>query len=252
MWLLPTLNRLEKLKNFLKAARDAEISTPGRILIDKDDWNKNQNEYVIINNKYLPDNWAIEITDAVTMGGKCREYIPKLKADTTWIGIFNDDHLPITKGFDKKLIAKLDGKNFVSANDRRLESFRLPVTATVWSLPLLQAVGWPIFPPFLEHLFIDNIWLQLGKATGCWRMVAGAVVEHAHVLHGRAPDDETHKKVYGENFHQGQPGEMWKKDEQNFNLFMQTDFQPTLQKIRQLQDYLPGEKWNPKVSGVRP
>ena len=251
MWVLPTLGRTKKLRDFFAAAKEAEISEPGRVLVDKDDWKKNEDEYVKINNTLLPSNWSFEITSAVTMGGKIREYVPKLKADTAYVGVYNDDHLPLTKGFDKKLIAKLDGKNFVSANDRRPEAFRFPVTATAWSVPLLKCLDWPIYPPFLEHLFIDTLWHELGKATGCWRLVAGAVVEHMHVLHGKAEEDETHKKVYGENFSKGEPGQLWKDDENNFKIFMAREFPIAVQRIKQMQDYLPGEQWNPKVSGVK-
>jgi hypothetical protein len=250
MWLLPTLNRTEKLRRFLKSAKDTNTTEPGRLLIDKNDFHKNEEEYIKINNLHLPnDKWAIEITDGVTMGQKCREYIPKLKADTEYVALLNDDHLCISENWDQKLISRLDGKNFVSANDRRLEAWRLPVTATAWSMPLLRALGWPIYPPFLEHLFIDNLWFHLGKITGCWRMVASAVVEHDHVLWGRAQEDDTHKIVYGEKFSQGQRGEMWIKDEQNFRAFINSpDFGVAIQRIRELQDFLPGQQWNPKVS----
>lgn len=248
MILLPTLNRTEKLKTFLKSAVDAGTTEPGRLLIDKNDFKANEKEYVEINNLHLPKGWSLEITEAVTMGGKCREFIPKLKPDVKYVMLTNDDHVCITPEWDQKLIAKLDGKNFVSANDRSLNAFRLPVTATAWSVPLLHCLGWPIYPPFLEHLFIDNLWLELGKATGCWRMVAGAIVEHHHVLWAKAPEDDTHKKVYGENYAKGEPGEMWKNDEQNYARFMQTEFQIAVQRIKQFQGYLPGQQWNPEFN----
>lgn len=243
MWLLPTLNRTEKLKTFLKSALDMETTCPGRILIDQNDFTQHQKEYVELNNEFLPNGWALEITQAVTMGDKCREYIPKLKPETTWVGLLNDDHFCASKHWDQKLIAKLDGKNYVSANDRTLNAFRLPVTATAWSMPLLRHLGWPIYPPFLQHLFIDNLWLELGKATGCWRMVASAIVEHHHVLHGKAQEDETHRKTYNQ--------EAWAHDQQNHEMFMKTDFPAVVQKIKQFQDFLPGGEWNPKVSNKK-
>lgn len=250
MFLLPTLNRIEKLKTFLKSAKDTGMSEPGRIVIDKDDFKKHEEAYITINNTMLPnDKWALEITEGVTMAAKCREIIPKLKPETEYVALLNDDHLCVSPEWDKKLIKRLDGKNFVSANDRRLEAFRFPVTATAWSMPLLKCLGWPIYPPFLEHLFIDNLWLELGRATGCWRMVASAVVTHNHVLWGGGVKDETHSKVYGENFENGEPGQMWKDDEANFKTFMQgPDFPEAVRRIKALQDYLPGEQWNPKVS----
>ncbi len=245
MWLLPTLNRIEKLKAFLKSAQDTGVTTPGRVVIDKGDFATHQEAYVEINNSLLPPSWALEITDAVSMGDKCREVIPKLKPETQWVGLLNDDHFCVTKEWDKLLIAKLDGQNFVSANDRTVNAFRLPVTATAWSMPLLQSLGWPIYPPFLQHLFIDNIWLDFGRAAGCWRMVASAVVEHNHVLHGKGADDETHQKVYNK--------ESWQKDEQGYLAFKNSpDFNLAVQKIKQFQGYSPGQQWNPKVYQQKP
>jgi hypothetical protein len=246
MILLPTLNRIEKLKAFLKSVKDTKTTAPGLILVDADDYGKNCIGYDDIARNNMPDNWEFKITQAVTMGGKCREVIPELNVN--WVGLVNDDHECVTEGWDQKLIAKLDGKNFVSANDRTLNAYRLPVTATAWSMDLLKAVGWPIYPPWLEHLFIDNLWLNLGKATGSWRMVAGCIVTHNHVLFGKAESDDTHTKVYGENFHKGENGGLWLNDEANFNKFMQTEFQATVQKIKAFQDYLPGQAWNPEFN----
>lgn len=243
MFLLPTLNRTEKLKKFLKSALDTNTTLPGRILIDENDFKAHEKEYVEINNQFLPQGWALEVTKAVTMGDKCREFIPKMKPDTKWVALLNDDHFCVSKEWDQKLISRLDGKNFVSANDRTLNAFRLPVTATAWSVPLLQCLGWPIYPPFLQHLFIDNLWLELGKATGCWRMVASSVVEHHHVMFGKAEEDDTHRKVYNQ--------ETWAKDEQNFKIFMQTEFPAAVQRIKQFQDFLPGGEWNPKVTKAK-
>lgn len=250
MWLLPTLDRIEKLTAFLKSYAAMECKTKGRVLIDEKDWEKNQGAYVGINNKLLPDGWAIEITKAVTMGGKIREYAPKAPDNTKFLGILNDDHVCASKNCLELLESKLDGKNFVSANDRRPQAFSFPVTATAWSVPLLKALGWPIYPPFLEHLYIDNLWHQLGIQTGCWRMVAGAVVLHDHILWNGKPQDETHKKVYGEEFISSggaKRSEMYQRDEQNFKIFMQTEFHQAVAKIKEFQDFLPGEQWNPKV-----
>lgn len=265
MWLLPTLNRTQKLKTFLKSVVDTHNNVEGLILVDAEDFLKNEADYKALE---IPPGWEIKITKAKTMGGKCREVIPTLNPDTTYIGILNDDHFCNSEKCLELLVQKLDGKNFVSANDRELISKRLdennlvkqniqpwfssafsfPVTATAWSIGLLRALNWCIFPPFLEHLFIDNLWHQLGTATGSWRMVAGAIVEHHHVLFGKAQPDQTHDEVYGPEFNQGKPGQLWANDQANFQHFMNTEFQIAVQTIKQFQDFLPGQQWNPEFN----
>lgn len=251
MWLLPSLNRPHKLKTFLKSLVDTKNEVEGMVLVDQKDFSLNNEAYVDIENNHLPKNWKLVVTKAVTMGGKCREIIPTLDPKTKYIGILNDDHFCKSEKCLEVLVSKLDGKNFVSANDGSINAFRLPVTATAWSTDLLRCLNWPIYPPFLEHLFIDNLWLQLGQATGCWRMVASAIVEHHHVLFGKAEEDETHRKVYGAEFKNGKPGETWAKDQANFNQFMQTEFHLAVAKIKEFQDWLPGQAWNPQISGQK-
>lgn len=251
MFLLPTLNRTHKLKTFLKSVIDTNNQVEGLILVDQKDFSLNNEAYIDIENNHLPAKWKLVVTRSVSMGAKCREIIPTLDPITKYIGLLNDDHFCKSEKCLEVLVSKLDGKNFVSANDGTVNAFRLPVTATAWSVGLLRAINWAIYPPFLEHLFIDNLWLELGKATGCWKMVASAMVEHHHVLFGKAEEDETHKKVYGADFKTGKPGEMWAKDQANFNSFMQSDFHLAVAKIKQFQDWLPGEAWNPQINRLK-
>lgn len=238
MWLLPTLNRIHKLHNFLTSAMVEDTCTPGLILVDKDDFEANRAGYDSIKDTHLDvmrPLWRYRVTRGITMGEKVREVWNEIK-DRNWVGILNDDHHIVTKHWDKKLLAKLDGKNFVSANDRWVAP-RKATTATVWSMPLLECVGWPIFPPGLQHLFIDDVWEHLGRATGCWRPVMSVVVEHHHVINGRGKEDDTHHKVYNQK--------AWDMDNAVFQNFMKHDFESTVQKIRALQDRSIVQKYRP-------
>lgn len=237
MWLLPTLNRLEKLQTFLNSAIATRTSTPGRILVDMDDYDANREAYEALR---MPSGWRVVDGDGVTMGDKCRESVLLDDLEQEWVGILNDDHFCVTACWDQRLIAKLDGTNFVSANDRWIAPTKA-TTATAWSMPLLRALGWPIYPPGLQHLFIDDLWENLGRATGCWRPVMSAVVEHHHVLNGRGKDDDTHQKVYAPK--------AWDHDRAIFDNFMKYDFADCVEKIKKLQNKPPAERYNPLVRG---
>ncbi len=248
MWLLPTLNRIDKLNKFIDMALETKMSTPVTLLVDENDMSSHADDYLKITER---SGVGLVQTKAVGMGDKVREWFASEHYDeaTQFVGLLNDDHAPITEGWDKLLVSKLDGTNFVSPNDRQPDrrAFMLPTTATAWSVDLIEAVGFPIYPTNMKHLFVDTLWLQLGKATGCWRMCANVIVEHHHVLWGKAPSDETHEKVYAKP--------AWDYDEFVFKQFMANDFQATVQKIRALQGLTPSQKYNaspprPKQHGV--
>lgn len=243
MILLPTLNRIEKLTHFLESAIEAGTTEPGRILVDENDYEVHRSEYQAL---LLPEDWIFQLTKAVTMADKIREYWPNL-SHRDYVMIVNDDHEIITPKWDKILVEALDGKNFTSANDRSARTFSMPVTATAWSMPLLNALGWPIYPPKFNHLFIDDVWRELGRATGCWRICANCVVLHNHVLFNAGEKDDTHSAVYGSEF-PAKKSKMWDEDQHSFEMFMKHDFAEAVKKIRAFQDYLPGQQYRPPNS----
>lgn len=230
MWLQPTLNRVEKLRKFIESALAADTTTPGLILVDEEDWRANEAAY-----KSLPEipGWSFRITKAVSMGDKIREVFSEI-SQRNWVGILNDDHHIVTKNWDLKMLAKLDGRNFVSANDRWCAP-RKATTATLFSMDLLKAVGWPIYPPGLRHLYIDDLWEILGKNTGCWRPVMSVIVEHHHVYAGKGEEDDTHRKVYGQK--------SWEEDTAVYQNFLNTELQATVEKIRAFQDKPKGQRF---------
>lgn len=205
MILLPTYNRIEKLKNFMKSAVETMTGTPGLVLIDAVDYTEKRAEYLELEATAFPDDWKIKVTQARGMGAKVREVWPIVR-EHAFVGILNDDHICITKNWDAKLTRQLTGKNFISCNDNWNAPYRA-AGATIWSMPLLECVGWPIFPPQIEHLGVDDCWELLGRATGCWTCDMSVVIEHSHVLKG-AENDETHKLTYGTGAWENSPAAM--------------------------------------------
>lgn len=242
MWLLPTLNRTEKLKNLFEASIKTEVSTPCLVIVDHKDWEENKDKYEAL---ALPKSWEYRQTASRTMGDKIREVWPEVvRRGRKWVGVLNDDHHPMTNKWDRVLLEMLDGKNFTSANDRSPRTFLMPVTATAWSMDLLKAIEWPIYPPGLTHLFIDDVWRDLGRACGCWRIETRAVVMHNHVLFGTGVKDETHNVVYGEEFPQ-KSSRMWDHDKAIYENFMKHDFPQTVEKIKRFQNHIQGQRFSP-------
>ncbi len=242
MFLLPSLNRPELLKKVCASALQTNCSSECMILIDDKDWWSNLAAYEAIKK---PMSWSFRVVQGITMGEKVAEVWSMLDGSDT-VGIINDDFEFITDEWDKKLLKYLDGKNFVSSNDRKLRSWIKPSGVTVWSKPLLDVLGWKsFFPPGMQHLFIDDVWLQLGNATGSWRMAADVVVLHHHALDGEMEQDATFHKTY-DDFFKGTS-----RDQSVFELFMKHDFETCVKKIMEFQDYIPGQQHNPVVTNER-
>lgn len=221
MWLVPSLNRPAKLREFLKSVIQAETTTPGLILIDATDYDKNNSAYLDLP---MPEGWSIYLTGAhVSMGDKIRTCF---NPSWEWVGVLNDDHYVITKGWDQRLIKQLDGTNFLSTADRWTAPAKAS-GATIWSMPLLAALGFPVYPPGMQHLFIDDLWETLGRSTGCWKVDMHVVVEHRHALKDNKLIDETHMKVYSQS--------AWNKDQEIYREWVKNDMEKCITKIRELR-----------------
>ena len=227
MTLLPTLNRISKLTNFMKSAVEAKTSTPGMVIVDTDDYLLKQNDYLRLESELFPIDWKLRITKARGMGDKVREVWDSVR-DHAWVNILNDDHYIVTPEWDLKLIKQLNGKNFITCNDGWNAPARA-AGATIFSMPLLECVGWPIFPPQINHLGIDDCWERLGRTTGTWRVDMRVLIGHQHVFKG-ADNDETHKLTYGEGNWHGSPMQI--DVQQRMDAFMQQEFQKAVDKIK--------------------
>lgn len=222
MILLPTLNRIELLKQFLRNYEFTGATVPIKILVDSEDLKKN--DY-----SFLSEDRLVDTGTAVSMGDKVRYYfnhnpISHLK----WIGLLNDDHVCITPEWDKKVEALLDGTNMVSTNDGYWNFGHNVVGLTAWSTPLLEAAGFPIFPNGIDHWFIDNIWKAIGDKTGCWLETMKVNIEHRHVFRGMMPIDETAR--LSQNQEKANAASI------QFQKFMDTEFEGVCERIMKLRE----------------
>ena len=109
---------------------------------------------------------------------------------------------------------------------------------------LVRAVGY-IFPPGLHHLFVDDVWEGIGRATACWRYDGDVMVRHRHVMSGAAPADDTHRAAYGDGFTVENPGPdklggFWAHDEAIFKEWLAEAGPKAIERVRALRVSLPG------------
>lgn len=189
LWLLPTRGRVAtNLPKFFAAAAATGMTTPGALLVNRVEYGENYDAY----NALLPDNWSVALMLEHTAAGKTEAAINRLVTpEMRWVGWLADDLVPETPEWDRRVIERLNGWNFVSTNDD-LHAPQKANGALCWSADLLRAIGY-IFPRGIHHNFGDDVIEEIGRATGCWECDLSITVRHDHASKTGQRDDTTAK-----------------------------------------------------------
>jgi hypothetical protein len=110
------------------------------------------------------------------------------------VGFMGDDHLPRTVGWDTAYLEALRGMGtgFVYGNDLFQGEAIATQVAMTTDIPL--ALGY-MCPPEFDHLCVDVVWQDWGKAIDKLEYLGEVVVEHMHYLAGKAKVDEGYGAV---------------------------------------------------------
>lgn len=205
-WLLPTRRRPPRLAACLAAHLTCATRSRGLILVDRADWRALRHLYLLYP---LPSTWEFVETDGESMGDKVREAWPRYR-DAGAVGLLGDDNIPVTPNWDAKLGESLTGWNVVSSDDGWQAPKRM-AGGTLWSGDLLRAIGY-LYPPELQHCYVDDVWEELGREADCWTVRMDVLVRHDHAskLH---TEDETHRLAYGQMMADRVRFEEWRRAE---------------------------------------
>jgi hypothetical protein len=112
--------------------------------------------------------------------------LASLHMDSTHLASIGDDMVPVTPGWDEKLIGACGPGGMSYPCDKRRDD--IP-EAVVMSTRIVAALGWMCLPS-LHHWYVDNVWSDLGRGAGCLTYLPEVVVEHRHpnVRGGDKPD----------------------------------------------------------------
>jgi hypothetical protein len=116
------------------------------------------------------------------------------------IGFMGDDHRPRTKGWDTSYLQALQGRPGIVYGNDLIQGASLPTQCAI-SASVVRALGF-MAPPVLTHLYVDNYWLQLGRATGCISYLPQVIVEHVHPVGGKAEWDDGYRRVNAPTMYQ--------------------------------------------------
>lgn len=161
-------------------------------------------------------------TMVATLNAAALRYAPGAYA----LAFLGDDHRPRTVGWDAVYLRELRqlGSGFVYGDD--LFQGQMIPTQIAMTSDVVQALG-HMAPPCLTHLFVDNYWMDLGKAADCIRYLPEVIVEHEHPFAGKADMDPGYARV-------NDPG-MYARDGQAYRGYAACHLLDDIQKVKALR-----------------
>ena len=112
-----------------------------------------------------------------------------------YIGFIGDDHRPKTKDWNIIMYNKLkESGSFSMVYGNDLLQGRNLTTQVIMDSLYIKHMGY-MSPPQFRHLYIDNFWMEIGKALNNIHYLEGVVIEHLHYINNKAPVDELYRDV---------------------------------------------------------
>jgi hypothetical protein len=157
------------------------------------------------------------------LNGTLNKLSVKYAGEYEYIGFAGDDHRFRTDGWDENILSTLDDMDLgvVYGNDL-LQGENLP-TAVFMTSEIVKRLGY-MSPPGLVHLYMDNFWLEIGKATNI-KYLHDTVIEHMHPLAGKADWDDRYLEVNS--------NEVAMHDRKEFERYMVEEFQNAVALLRE-------------------
>ena len=140
-------------------------------------------------------------------------WVRKYKDDYDYFAFMGDDHRPRTKGWDIVFAKVIDmGADIVYGDD--LFQGKNLCTAGMISSRIIKAFN-GMAPDVLQHLYIDNFWMQVGYDLKTLYYCPEVIIEHLHYINGKAEKDELYTVINSE--------ERYQIDGQKFKAYVESD-----------------------------
>lgn len=223
--IVPSRGRPEKARAFVQAFADTRTVAHLVFAIDEDD--PTRDEYAAL---------LGEPVSAIDTGGLPATMVRALNASAIKratsddppfaVAFMGDDHMPRTFGWDAAYLEALRelGTGMVYGNDL-LQGGKLPTQVAV-TADIVRALGY-MAPPALTHLYVDNFWLDLGRAAGCIQYLPDVIVEHRHPVAGKAQWDEGYRRV--------NDATMYDRDHAAYQKYLAESFAADVAKVQALR-----------------
>lgn len=217
--IVPSRGRPSNIQRLYNALRDTESDVDLYVGVDMDD--PTLNEYLKI---------QVETDITVVVSQERKRFGPTLNSISgyiageypflAWCG---DDHLPKTHKWDERYrqeLRKMDA-GIVYGNDL-VQGVNIP-TQMGFTSNIVNALGYAVPEGFI-HLFIDNYFLELGKAIGGVSYLEDVIVQHLHPCVGNAEQDQTYREANSP--------EHWSNDQKRFHEYMTNELSDDVERIK--------------------
>lgn len=184
--IIPSRNRVENTDRAIKAIKETSLISDIMIGLDSD------------NNEIYPrlEGVIYEVNPQTEkrMNGTVNLLATRYADLYETVYFMGDDHLPITKGWDKILFEPIKEKGYgVSYGNDLLQGQNLP-TAVMMSTNIIKCLGF-MSPPEQIHMFLDNFWKVVGERLDSIFYFDDVIVEHLHAYAGKSELDEMYLSV---------------------------------------------------------
>lgn len=144
------------------------------------------------------------------------------------VGFMGDDHRPRSVGWDERYLEWLKRlrTGFVYGNDL-FQGERMP-TQVAMSTDIPRTLGW-MCPPQFEHLCVDVIWKDLGKAIDRILYLDDVIIEHLHPVAGKAKNDRNYRIVNNIM--------LARRDAERYSEYIDREFLHNVEALRRLISY---------------
>lgn len=190
-WIVPSARRPHNARELTEAWENtaAGLSTALLLVVDDDDPDLDGYRQVSVDHPWIK---LLEFEGSPHRIGPilntvCRDLLDgKLGRVPDLIGFMGDDHRPRSLWWDRELATMLARWPGMAYGNDLFQQERLP-TACLISSSVLAAYGGMV-PEGLDHLGLDDFWLQLGHETHlAYR--PDVIIEHVHPAAGKAAMD---------------------------------------------------------------
>lgn len=195
LWIVPSRGRPENVERLINHFRVTKCEADLMICVDTDD--PRADEYSALAAHYsLDSSWLyFRFGERLRLGGTLNKHALLEAGDYAYIGFMGDDHRPASFLWDAIMVKNLrdmGNVGFVYGDDL-FQGVNLP-TAVCMTSNIIRTLGYMV-PPTMTHLYLDNFWLELGRACGCIKYLDHVIIEHVHPAAGKAEMDERYSEV---------------------------------------------------------
>jgi hypothetical protein len=207
--IIPSRNRPDSVAEVTRCLLEQSVDIDICFGLDDDD---------ISNYEYVP-GIMYERNPRLLMNNTNNILANKYADKYKFICFLGDDVRPRTFGWDKMLSEPLLERPGISyANDLIQKEF-LP-THVVMSSEIIKTLGF-MAPPILKHLFMDNFWLDLGRATNSIHYFEDVVLEHMHPILEKSSVDKVYLDSWG----------LYDHDKAAYEKYKESDFLKDVEKV---------------------